>query len=358
MSVSRRGFLRALGAGAGLVVTAPARAGGGAKHFPGYAGRFGLLHDATRCVGCRSCEVACRRVNFPESPDAMEDPLDREQVFDALRGTTDEALTVVNRYQPEGSSKPVFRKHQCMHCSEPCCATVCFVGAFEKTPEGPVKYHEDLCVGCRYCVMACPYQALSYEYDEPLTPRVMRCTMCYDRIKDGLNPGCADACPMGAITFGPREELIKVARERIRRHPDKYVDHIFGEHEFGGTSWLTLAGASFGELGLNDDAVHTPLPEIGSSYLGVVPAIITLYPGLLLGFYAFSKRKDKLARESEESAVTGAVAEAVAKGEAAVAKQLEAAAKKAAKAKDSAVKVAVKKALAEAEAARAKGGDE
>ena len=345
MSISRRGFLGGLAAGTGMLVSTAAEAGG-AKHHQGHAGRFGVLHDTTLCLGCRSCEVACKEVN--QLP-AIEGRVDDKSVFDKRRRVTHESLTVVNRYQAAGGDQPaVFRKLQCMHCNEPCCASVCLVRAFSKTPEGPVLYDPEVCIGCRYCVMACPYYALSYEYDDPVTPKVQRCTMCYSRIKEGKNPGCADACPNGAITFGRREDLIKVARERFRKHPERYIDHIFGEHEFGGTSWMVLAGVPFKKLDLHQGATHTSLPDIGTSFLSVVPLVVTIYPGLLAGFYAFSKRKDRLSKQEQQAAVVEALITADDETRA----KLAAAAAKAGKAQERAVTLAVKRALAEAEKAR------
>ncbi len=343
MTVSRRGFLvGSLVTGAGAFAAGSVKAAGD-KRFTGYPGRRGLLHDTTLCVGCRSCEEACNRVN--ELP-PLDVSLDDASVFDKTRRTAHTAYTVVNRYrEARGQEAAVYRKHQCMHCNEPCCASVCFVKAFTKTPEGPVLYDPDVCVGCRYCVNACPYYALSYEYDEPLTPRVVRCTMCYPRIKEGLNPGCADACPMGAITFGQREELIQVARDRIRKFPERYINYIYGENEFGGTSWLTLAGIPLGQLGLFEDASYTPLPELTKGFLSTVPLVLTMWPGLLLGFYAFSKRKDKLSQLELQAAVS----EAMAKADEDTKKKLADAAKRAAKDKQKAVDQAVKKALAEAQ---------
>lgn len=340
MTISRRGFLKGVAGGAGLVVASGARADV-QHHFAGYDGRYGLLHDTTLCVGCRSCEAGCNEVNQLPAP---EQPFTDKQVFEKQRTVTDKAYTVVNRYREASEDEPaVYRKHQCMHCNEPCCASVCFVKAFTKTPEGPVLYDPDLCVGCRYCANACPYYAAAYEYDDPLTPKVMRCTMCYSRIKEGKHPGCADACPMGAITFGKREELLQVARERIRKEPTRYLDHVFGEHEFGGTSWLVLSGMPFGQLGLHEGVSSTPLPEATKGFLSIVPMVLTIWPGLLLGFYAFNKRKEKLSQEALEKAVAETLAHATAETK----EKLLAAAKKATKDKDKAVAAAVKKALAE-----------
>jgi len=297
MSISRRGFIKGVAAGSLVAGTAKA---GGTEHFTGHPGTMGLLHDTTLCVGCRSCEHACAEVNDNPTP---EKPVGDMSMFGERRRNDDELYTVVNRYRKAEGTKPaVYRKHQCMHCQEPCCASVCFVKAFTKTPEGPVLYDPDVCVGCRYCVFACPYYALAYEYEDPAAPRVVRCTMCYDRIKEGKNPACADACPTGAIVFGERAELIEVARERMRKYPGRYVNHIFGEHEYGGTSWLTLAGIPFRELDLPEDVTHDPLPNLTTGFLSLAPLVAAIFPGLLAGIHAFTKSRDRHAADAARTA--------------------------------------------------------
>ncbi len=339
MSISRRGFLGGLGVSA--LAAGSSDAGPHTEHtyFEIPDGRYGLLHDTTLCVGCRSCEAACKEVN--DLP-PLERPIGEMAVFDQERRTTDTALTVVNRYQVNGED--VFRKHQCMHCNEPSCASVCLVRALVKSPEGPVLYDPDVCVGCRYCMMTCPYYALAYEYSSA-NPRVMRCTMCYERIIDGKVPGCAEACPMGAITFGKRNELLELARDRIAKHPDKYVEHVFGEYEFGGTSWLLLAGTPIHNLGLGslENVSHTALPELTKSFLSIVPLVLVMWPGLLLGFYAFTKRR----KEVSEAEARARVVEALMKSDEEAKKKLAAAAERAGKDKERAVAQAVKKALEE-----------
>lgn len=349
MSLSRRNFLGGLvAAGTAGAVASTAKAS--TKHFEGHPDSYGILHDTTLCVGCRSCEVACNKVN--ELP-AQQWTVGDKAPFEKLRRTTPESLTVVNRYKQADGSE-VFRKHQCMHCQEPCCASVCLVRAFSKTPQGPVLYDPDVCIGCRYCVMACPYYALSYDYGDPLTPQVRRCTMCYPRILEGKQPGCTDACPNGAIIYGKRKELLQVARDRVKKKPENYLNHIFGEHEYGGTSWLLLSGITPDLFGLPDlvSAPHTPLPEIGTSFLSVVPLVVTIYPGLLAGFYAFSKRKEKISEEKARAAVV----EALLKADEETKAKLAAAASRATKDKEKAIAAAVKKALTEVEK-KAKEGE-
>ena len=300
MSISRRKFLGWIGAaGAGIGATAGKSAfAGGNHHFEGYPGSFGVLHDITLCVGCRSCEAACNQVHGLPAP---EQPFTDLAVLDEKRRTTEKAHTVVNKYDLPGQKAPVFRKIQCNHCLEPACASACFVKSFQKSETGAVTYDPSVCVGCRYCMIACPFEIPTYEYDEPLSPRVMKCDMCHARISQGQLPGCVEACPMEALTFGKREDLIDIARERIRRHPGKYVKHIYGEKEMGGTSWLYLSGVPFGELEMREDLGFTPAPELTSGALSVVPIVAGLWPVLLMGIYAITKRKEIIFEQELEA---------------------------------------------------------
>jgi Fe-S-cluster-containing dehydrogenase component len=300
---------------------------------------MGVLHDTTLCVGCRSCEAACNKVNELPPPDL---PFTDMSVLEKKRRTTNDAYTVVNKFETEG--KPVFVKKQCNHCLEPACASACFVRAFQKTPEGAVTYDPSVCVGCRYCMVACPFEIPTYEYDEPLSPRVVKCTLCYPRIQKGLLPGCVESCPKEALTFGKREDLLKIAKERIRKYPDRYINHVYGENEMGGTSWLYLSGTSFSDIGMREDLGVKPAPELTSGALGAVPIVVGLWPVLLTGIYAMSKRKEKIAAEEREQAVADAVSQTTEEAE----KKLSAALAKAEKDKEAAIKKEVQKALDEA----------
>ena len=342
--MKRRKFIGML-AGAGACLAASTANAGGTHHFKGYPDSFGVLFDSTKCIGCRKCEAACNKVN--ELP-AQPVPFDDLTVMDKRRRTHHDTFTVVNKYTV--GDKPVYRKQQCNHCLEPACASACFVGAFVKDKTGAVSYDASKCVGCRYCMIACPFEVPTYEYHDPVTPRVRKCTMCQPRVEEGKLPGCVEDCPKGALIFGRRDDLLDIARERIRKHPGQYIDHIYGEHEMGGTSWLYISGAPFSEIGMREDLGITPAPQFTSGPLGVVPAIVGLWPVFLTGAYALSKRKDKVAEEEQHHAVSEAVAEAEAEG----ARKLKAAMDKAERDKQAAIDREVKKALKEAEEARKK----
>ncbi len=342
MPLTRRRFLGWIGAaGAGTLLGRRADAAANV-HFKGYPDSFAVLHDTTLCVGCRSCEAACNKVNELPPPNR---PFKDLSELDKRRRTTAKAYTVVNRFQqPSQSSKTVFVKKQCNHCLEPACASACFVRAFKKTPEGAVTYDPTVCVGCRYCMMACPFEIPAYEYDKALDPKVMKCTMCYPRVQKGQLPGCVEACPKEALTFGKRQDILKIARDRIQKHPERYVDHIYGETEMGGTSWLYLSAVPFSQIGMREDLGVTPAPELTSGALGAVPIVVGLWPVLLTGIYAITQRKEKVSAEEQRTAVADAVEEVRHKAESEMARAME----KAEKDKESAIKQAVKKAVDEA----------
>jgi Fe-S-cluster-containing dehydrogenase component len=325
--------------GAAGITALGSQAGATPRHFKGYAQSLCVLHDITLCIGCRSCETGCNKVNELPPPAV---PFTDLSVLDKKRRTTAKTYTVVNKYLASGQEKkPIFFKTQCNHCLEPACASACFVRAFTKTKEGSVTYDSSVCVGCRYCMIACPFEIPTYEYDEPLTPRIMKCTLCHPRIAEGLLPGCVEACPTEALSFGKREDMIKLARERINKYPGRYVDHIYGEHEMGGTNWLYLSGIPFGAVGMREDLGITPAPELTSGALATVPMVAALWPALLTGIYAISKRREKMLSGDKQDAIAKAVAEANAKSQAALAAALD----KAKKEKEDSVKKAVKAAL-------------
>ena len=343
--MKRRQFLGLLGAAgitATLGTTAQAAAG---KNYDGHPDTKGVLFDATRCIGCRKCESGCNKVNKLKAP---AKPFEDLTVLDTVRRTDETNYTVVNKYQ--GKNGPVFRKAQCNHCMEPACASVCFVRAFTKNPDGSVTYDASVCVGCRYCMVACPFNVPTYEYNDPLTPKVIKCTMCHPQISSGelSAPGCVSACPKEALTYGKRQDLIDIARARVKKNPERYINHIYGEKEMGGTSWMYISGASFTDIGLREDLGNTSVPAMTSGPLSVVPMVAALWPAFLGGVWAINKRKEKVAEEEQKAAVKAAQAATQADADAKLAKAMASAEQD----KSSAIEREVKRALEEAETAR------
>jgi formate dehydrogenase iron-sulfur subunit len=347
----RRTFLGLLGAaGVTAALGKPAQAAGN-KLFKGYPGSSGVLFDATRCIGCRKCEAGCNTVNqLPPPPE----PFDDLSVLNKKRRTHWYTYTVVNRYDIPGASGPVFRKNQCQHCLEPACASSCFVDAYTKTPQGGVVWDGSVCVGCRYCMIACPFDIPTFEYYEPLTPRIMKCTLCQPLITTGKLkvPGCVGACPVEALIYGERNDLLKIARERFSAFPGRYLNHIYGEHEMGGTNWLYVSGAPFKDIGLREDLGTVAAPELTSGALAAVPIVAGLWPVLLTGIYTITKRKDQIARQEQKIAVAEAVAKAQEQAEANLKKALA----KAESERKAAIEREVKKALEQAAKAETQEG--
>jgi Fe-S-cluster-containing dehydrogenase component len=243
---SRRAFFKTAGVVAGGLTglkTKSAKAVGPTNILD--EDRMGVLVDTTVCIGCRKCEYACK-VNH-DLPSEPIDPYSDRSVFEERRRPHAGALTIVNQY--EGVEEPVNVKFQCMHCDHPACVSACIVGAFTKRKDGAVVYNQDICIGCRYCMVACPFQVPAFEYFNALTPLVRKCDFCAERLDEGKLPACVEMCPVEALTYGKRFDLLEAARQRIRKDPDRYLNHILGESEVGGTSWLYLAPKEFSEVG-------------------------------------------------------------------------------------------------------------
>lgn len=270
-----------------------------AQTFGGYPEGMGVLVDFTRCVGCRSCEAACNKEQGLPKP-AL--PFDDLTVLDHKRRTTEGAYTVVNRYDIPGEEHPLFRKFQCNHCNEPACLTSCFVKAYTKTPEGAVVYDPTVCVGCRTCMVACPFYVPAYSYSSVLNPVIKKCIFCYDtRLKFGRPPACVESCPREVMTFGKRKDMIKMGHQRIRNNPDLYVDHIYGENEVGGTAWMYLSSAPFEHVGFDTHLGNQPILSYVKEFLTIVPMVLTIWPALFAGFHILATRKDALKNEEHSA---------------------------------------------------------
>lgn len=298
--LNRRKFLKgSVVGGAAATLFAKSKDAGAAKTFGGYPDSMGVLVDLTRCVGCRTCEAACNKEQGLPEPTL---PFDDLSVLEHKRRTSEGAYTVVNRYEIPGKEHPLFRKIQCNHCNEPACLTSCFVKAYTKTPEGAVVYDPTVCVGCRTCMIACPFYVPAYSYSSVINPIIRKCIFCYDtRLKFGRPPACVESCPREVMTFGKRRDLIKMGHERIRMNPDRYIDHLYGEKEVGGTSWMYLSSADFEHVGFDTHLGNEPILSYVKEFLTVVPMVLTIWPALFAGFHLLATRKEDAQKNEKVS---------------------------------------------------------
>lgn len=238
-----------------------------------------VLYDSTLCVGCRLCESACsEKWGLP-----YNEKIAAEERLSAHK------LTTVKTHGDR------FSRRKCMHCVDPACASVCPVGAFEKTALGPVVYDETKCMGCRYCMTACPFGAPSYEWTAR-APRVRKCDGCIERLTAGKATACSEACPNGATITGERDALVAEAYKRFNEKPGEYHRQIYGLQEVGGTTTLFVSAVPFEQLGLRTDLPKHALPPLTWNVLSTVPDVAAVGSVMLGGIYWITHRRDAVAR--------------------------------------------------------------
>jgi formate dehydrogenase iron-sulfur subunit len=238
--------------------------------------KYAILNDLTKCIGCGACASACEEINgLP--------PQDKPSKLSS------------NAWTAIRTERGVNIRQQCMHCVDPACVSVCPVTALQKTPEGPVIYDETRCIGCRYCMLACPFGVPTYQWDSTL-PKMQKCIMCYEkRVKEGKQPACTSVCPTGATVFGEREDLIRQAQNRIDHGRGRYVNHIYGLKEAGGTSVLYISPLPFEELGFKTQVQEAPYPKLTWAVLSKIPNIVGIGGVLMIGIYWVINRRITLA---------------------------------------------------------------
>lgn len=234
-----------------------------------------LLIDITLCVGCNACQDACKKSNsLPEGAEKLLSPT---------------AYTALSEYDGK------FVRRLCQHCEVPTCVSVCPVGAFTKTAEGPVLYDAYKCIGCRYCMQACPFRVPRYEW-KSTRPKVQKCIFCAPRLQRGIQTACAEACPTGATKFGDRDELLAEAAKRIAAEPAKYVDRIFGQQDVGGTSIFYVSDVPFEKLGFDTRLAQTPMPGLTAIAMEKVPSVVTVGGVMMAGIWWITRRREDVER--------------------------------------------------------------
>jgi len=266
MAISRRAALKGLAvAGAAVAGLRPAQA---ATLPVPQTDALGLLYDATLCIGCKTCMVACNEANgLPADTSGSPSKLYHKPI-----DLSEKAKTVIKLYAQDGEQS--FVKAQCMHCVDPACASACMLGALKKREFGIVTYNPDLCVGCRYCEVACPFNVPKFEWSSA-APKIVKCELCKERLAAGREPACTEVCPRHAVIFGKRTDLLDEAHRRLHDTPDRYVPKVYGETDGGGTQVLYLS--------------HVPFEKVGFPALGEEPApslARSIQHGVYRGFIA------------------------------------------------------------------------
>jgi len=298
MGITRRAALQTmLAAGATAAGARPADAA--ALPVPS-ADAVGLLYDATLCIGCKTCTIACRDANGLD-PDTAGSA---DRLYNAPLDLSARAKTVIKLYA-EGPVRS-YVKTQCMHCVDPACASACMLGALKKRQFGIVTYDPDLCVGCRYCEIGCPFGVPKFEFAKA-APKIVKCERCKERLAAGQEPACTAVCPRKAVIYGTRTELLKEAKRRLAESPGRYVPKVYGETDGGGTQVLYLSHVPFEKLGL-PALGDEPAPQLARSiqhgvYRGFA-APAALYA--VLGLVMMRNRKSAAAAAPQGGADDGA----------------------------------------------------
>mgnify|MGYP001819678438 CR=1 FL=1 len=278
MDRSRRSFLKGLAcAGAGAVAAAAPVAGEASEPRKAPDDAVGMLSDTTRCIGCKTCVVACHEANdLP--PDNRDNPL-----HDMPQALNDRTKNIIKLFTEEGRRS--YMKQQCMHCIDPACVGACMIGALQKREYGIVTWASDRCIGCRYCQVACPYNIPKFEW-ESTNPRIIKCEMCLHRLQEGKITACCEVCPREAVVYGKYTDLVADAKQRLADNPGRYVERIFGLDDGGGTQVIYLSHVPFEKLGLPELGTE-PVPELNRTiqhgiYQGMIaPAALYAVMGTL-----------------------------------------------------------------------------
>ncbi|MBW2415500.1 MAG: 4Fe-4S dicluster domain-containing protein [Deltaproteobacteria bacterium] len=255
-----------------------------------------MIQDNTRCIGCRACMVACKEWN--------DLPADDTTFFSGAgyqnpKDLDDKNYTLITYSENVEHGEWVFGRQLCMHCTEPACVSACPTGALSKNELGSVDFTEWRCIGCRYCMQACPFLIPKFDYDS-LFPKIHKCTFCADRVAADLTPACAQVCPTHAISFGERDEMLAEAKRRIASAPGSYVPEIYGADEVGGTNVFHLSAVPFADVGYETGLPKTPLPDLTDQTLRFVPRIfVTLVAFFSLVTWVVRRRMKRLGIEDD-----------------------------------------------------------
>lgn len=264
------------------------------------AGTVAKLIDVSKCIGCKACQTACMEWN-----DLRDEIGDTHGTYDNPRDLTDKSWTVMrfSEYEnPDGNLEWLIRKDGCMHCEDPGCLKACPApGAIVQYTNGIVDFHEENCIGCGYCVAACPFDVPRISKKDH---RAYKCTLCSDRVAVGQEPACVKTCPTGAIVFGTKEDMKQHAAERIEDLKSRGFDKagLYDPAGVGGTHVMyVLHHADRPSLyhGLPDNPRISPLVSL---WKGVAKplAVASIALAALSGFFHYTRVGPNEVSEEEE----------------------------------------------------------
>lgn len=245
-----------------------------------------ILIDVTKCTGCEKCVDACVLANGVDLKLAERERMASSDGLSANRVSTVHEI-----------SSGRFARKSCMHCLDPNCVTACLVGSIKKSTEGPVIYNKEKCIGCRYCMLACPFHIPRYEWGKT-APLMRKCDMCFERQKGGEIPVCVEACKKKALVFGDRKQLLDMARKRISKRPDFYLPRVWGESEYGGTSILYISDIDLETIGWPKHKETAAIRELTDLLIHATPVIgLSVLVGTM-GLSAIIRRRNKLMKKN------------------------------------------------------------
>lgn len=257
------------------------------------AAEISMLIDVSKCMGCRGCQVACKQWNQHKAEKTRF-----TGTYQNPPRLSGETWTLVQFIEPDDyDSNPrwLFRKQQCLHCTDAVCAKVCPTGAIRKRENGIVYINQGICTGCKACVETCPFHVPKFDH---VTGTARKCWLCSDRVENGLKPACATACPTGAVRFGSRAEMLAVARERQQVLANQgFAPRIYGEKELGGQHAMYLLPENASIYGLPENPRKPTEKIIWRWLIGVIPGLAILAG---IGSYLFKEKSESEAKSGGE----------------------------------------------------------
>ncbi|MGQ9555591.1 MAG: 4Fe-4S dicluster domain-containing protein [Anaerolineae bacterium] len=253
--------------------------------------RMSALYDMSKCVGCRACQMACKRWNKLPTESTYQSGL-----YESPRDMSAKTYTLIKLAQlsTEGERNWSFCKYQCMHCTDASCVNVCPTGAAAHRGEY-VMIDQNWCIGCGYCVMACPFGAVHLGKPEKGSAR--KCTFCFDRITVGQIPACIQACPAGALDYGERSEMLTKAKARVATLQGQGHSgaQVYGEREVRGTGWIYVLADQPAAFGLPEKPQVATTSILGQWVSGLVAAgaVCVLSVALLGRGWQRQRRRDE-----------------------------------------------------------------